>query len=163
MQRTVVRVDISCSKCKKKILKAVSLVPGVDKVEIDEVKGTVAVTGNADPYEIITRIRKRGKDVEVLSIGPPPSKQHDGDGGGQQLRKPDDKEAGGGDNNKKPSVDKSMGGDEMKMDQLTLRMGETAQGWPALVQDQYNHNQIVVVPSYDNPYHYDNNSSCCIM
>ncbi|KAJ9172748.1 hypothetical protein P3X46_015958 [Hevea brasiliensis] len=72
VQRTVLKVDVSCQKCKKKLLKAVSALEGVDKIEVDEGKGTLTVTGNADPYEIIVRTRKAGKHAEVVSIGPPP-------------------------------------------------------------------------------------------
>jgi hypothetical protein len=35
--------------------------------------GTLTVTGDADPYEIIVRTRKAGKFAEVVSIGPPPA------------------------------------------------------------------------------------------
>ncbi|KAM3363093.1 heavy metal-associated isoprenylated plant protein 43 [Capsicum galapagoense] len=72
VQKTVLKVDVSCDKCKKKILKAVSGLPGVEKVEIDEAKGTLSVTGDADPYKVIVRSRKAGKFAEVVSIGPPP-------------------------------------------------------------------------------------------
>ncbi|XP_055804499.1 heavy metal-associated isoprenylated plant protein 43-like [Solanum dulcamara] len=73
VQKTVLKVDVSCDKCKKKILKAVSSLPGVEKIEIDGAKGTLSVTGNADPYEVIVRSRKAGKFAEVISIGPPPA------------------------------------------------------------------------------------------
>lgn len=45
---------------------------GVDKIEIDAAKGTLTVTGDADPVEIITRTRRTGKTAEVVSVGPPP-------------------------------------------------------------------------------------------
>lgn len=48
-------------------------IAGVDKVETDVEKGTLTVTGDADPYEIIVRTRKAGKFAEVVSIGPPPA------------------------------------------------------------------------------------------
>ncbi|XP_009791039.1 heavy metal-associated isoprenylated plant protein 2-like [Nicotiana tabacum] len=73
VQKTVLKVDVSCDKCKKKILKAVSGLPGVEKIEIDGTKGTLSVTGDADPYEVIVRSRKAGKFAEVVSIGPPPA------------------------------------------------------------------------------------------
>ncbi|XP_019182612.1 PREDICTED: heavy metal-associated isoprenylated plant protein 2-like [Ipomoea nil] len=73
VQKTVLKVDISCEKCKKKLLKAVSGVEGVDKIEIDEAKGSLSVTGSCDPYEIIVKIKKTGKFMEVVSIGPPPA------------------------------------------------------------------------------------------
>lgn len=46
-------------------------IEGVEKIEIDGTKGTLSVTGDADPYEVIVRSRKAGKFVEVVSIGPP--------------------------------------------------------------------------------------------
>ncbi|KAJ9540746.1 hypothetical protein OSB04_027252 [Centaurea solstitialis] len=73
VQRTVLKVQLSCEKCKKKILRSVSGLQGVDKIEIDGAKGTVTVTGDADPYEIILRTKKAGKFVEVVTIGPPPA------------------------------------------------------------------------------------------
>ncbi|CAL5324360.1 unnamed protein product [Camellia sinensis] len=85
VQRTVLKVDISCQKCKKKLLRAVSGLRGVDKIEADEAKGTLTVTGDADPYEIILRTRKTGKFSEVVTIGPPPPPPKDG------PKKPDDK------------------------------------------------------------------------
>ncbi|XP_030497258.1 heavy metal-associated isoprenylated plant protein 43-like [Cannabis sativa] len=72
VQKTVLKVDLSCLKCKKKVLKAVSTLEGVDKIEVDGAKGTLSVTGNADPYKIIISARKVGKHADVVSIGPPP-------------------------------------------------------------------------------------------
>ncbi|XP_023749076.2 heavy metal-associated isoprenylated plant protein 43 [Lactuca sativa] len=73
VQRTVLKVQLSCEKSKKRILRSVSGVQGVDKIEMDVAKGTVTVTGDADPYEIILRTKKAGKFVEVVTIGPPPA------------------------------------------------------------------------------------------
>ncbi|XP_015576255.1 heavy metal-associated isoprenylated plant protein 43-like [Ricinus communis] len=72
VQRTVLKVDLSCQRCKKKVLKSVSAIEGVDKIETDEAKGTLTVTGNADPYDIIVSTRKAGKQAEVVTVGPPP-------------------------------------------------------------------------------------------
>ncbi|XP_023003318.1 heavy metal-associated isoprenylated plant protein 43-like [Cucurbita maxima] len=74
--KTVLKLDISCQKCKTKVLKAVTSLEDVDKVETDEAKGTIGVIGKADPYKIVKITRKAvssaGKVVEVVSIGPPP-------------------------------------------------------------------------------------------
>ncbi|XP_075492629.1 heavy metal-associated isoprenylated plant protein 2-like [Primulina tabacum] len=90
IQKTVLRADISCEKCKKKIIKAVSGLQGVDKVEVDGGKGILSVTGNADPYEIIVRSRKAAKFVEVVSVGPPPVPQKQ-----EAQKKPEEKKAEG--------------------------------------------------------------------
>ncbi|XP_068344047.1 heavy metal-associated isoprenylated plant protein 12-like [Pyrus communis] len=71
VQRTVLKVDIHCQKCQRKLLKAVSVLEGVDKLEVDAAKGTLTVTGDCDPYEIIVRTRKACKYAEVVTIGPP--------------------------------------------------------------------------------------------
>ncbi|KAF8410567.1 hypothetical protein HHK36_003098 [Tetracentron sinense] len=86
VQRTVLKVDISCQKCKKKLLRAVSGLEGVDKIEVDVAKSTLTVTGDADPYEVIVRTRKTGKVSEVMSVGPPPPPPKP-----DAAKKPDDK------------------------------------------------------------------------
>nr|GMC54431.1 heavy metal-associated isoprenylated plant protein 43-like [Ipomoea batatas]GMC99026.1 heavy metal-associated isoprenylated plant protein 43-like [Ipomoea batatas]GMD06441.1 heavy metal-associated isoprenylated plant protein 43-like [Ipomoea batatas] len=90
VQKTVLKVDISCEKCKKKLLKAVSGVEGIDKIEIDEAKGSLSVTGSCDPYEMIVKVRKTGKFKEVVSIGPPPAPPKQ-----EAQKKPEDKKAEG--------------------------------------------------------------------
>ncbi|XP_014520551.1 heavy metal-associated isoprenylated plant protein 43 [Vigna radiata var. radiata] len=85
VKKTVLKVDITCAKCKRKLLKTVSSLQGVDKIEADEGKGTLTVTGDADPYDIIVRIRKAGKHAEVVSVGPPPAPPK------QEQKKPEEK------------------------------------------------------------------------
>lgn len=65
-------------------------VVGVDKIEIDEAKGTLSVTGSCDPYEIIVKTRKTGKFTEVVSIGPPPAPPKQ-----DAQKKPEEKKAEG--------------------------------------------------------------------
>ncbi|XP_042482713.1 heavy metal-associated isoprenylated plant protein 12-like [Macadamia integrifolia] len=93
VQRTVLKVDVACQRCKKKLLRAVSGLEGVDKVEVDAAKGTLTVTGKADPYQVAVRARKAtGRYAEVESVGPPPdpkAKQGDGDSkDGSEKAKP---------------------------------------------------------------------------
>ncbi|PON99606.1 Heavy metal-associated domain containing protein [Trema orientale] len=96
VQRTVLRVDLSCLKCKKKLLKAVSTLEGVDKIEVDAAKGTLTVTGNADPYKIIISARKAGKHADVVSVGPPPAPPKPA----EAQKKPTDEKKGGPDQKK---------------------------------------------------------------
>ncbi|KAF5463101.1 hypothetical protein F2P56_019044 [Juglans regia] len=93
VQKTVLKVNIACLKCKKNLLKAVTSLQGVDKVEADAAKGTLTVTGDADPYEIIVRTRKTGKFAEVVSIGAPP-KPGDGQKSNPDGKKPADGQKG---------------------------------------------------------------------
>ncbi|XWS45460.1 hypothetical protein CRYUN_Cryun15aG0138500 [Craigia yunnanensis] len=86
VKKTVLKVDTSCHKCKKKLLKAISGLQGVDKIEVDAAKGTISVTGDADPYEIIVCTRKAGKYVDLVSVGPPPAPPKQ-----ESQKKPEDK------------------------------------------------------------------------
>lgn len=54
----------------------------MNKIEADPEKGTIAVIGVADPYDIIMRLRKAGKKASFVSVGPPPKPEE---------KKPDDK------------------------------------------------------------------------
>ncbi|KAL2906697.1 Heavy metal-associated isoprenylated plant protein 34 [Bienertia sinuspersici] len=85
VHKTVLRVDVSCDKCKREVFGVVSKIEGVNKIEADSEKGTVVVIGEADPYEIITRLRKAGKSASFETVGPPP--KPDGDG---TEKKPND-------------------------------------------------------------------------
>ncbi|GKB59293.1 heavy metal-associated isoprenylated plant protein 43-like protein [Tanacetum coccineum] len=91
VQRTVLKVQLSGDKCKKKILRSVSGLQGVDKIELDVDKGTLTVTGDADPYEIILRTKKAGKFVEVVTIGPPPAPPKKPDEKKPEEKKPPEK------------------------------------------------------------------------
>ncbi|XP_010679772.2 heavy metal-associated isoprenylated plant protein 2 [Beta vulgaris subsp. vulgaris] len=72
VQKTVLKVDVSCERCKQEVFEVVSKVEGVNKIEADIEKGTIAVIGDADPYAIITRLRKAGKSAQFVTVGPPP-------------------------------------------------------------------------------------------
>uniref|UniRef100_A0A7N0UF33 HMA domain-containing protein n=1 Tax=Kalanchoe fedtschenkoi TaxID=63787 RepID=A0A7N0UF33_KALFE len=109
VQKTVLKVDLSCDKCRKKLLKAVTGLEGVDKIELDTAKETITVTGTADPYEIIIRARKAGRYAQVVTIGPPPAPA-------APAKKPEEKK-----DDSKPE-DKKMDGkkDDKKTDTPTI-------------------------------------------
>ncbi|XP_039020993.1 heavy metal-associated isoprenylated plant protein 43-like [Hibiscus syriacus] len=92
VKKTVLKVDISCHKSRKKLLKAISGLQ--DKIEVDGGKRTTSVTGDADPYEIIVRTSKVGKHVDlhegglrVLHVRPPPQPPK------EPQKKPEEKKA----------------------------------------------------------------------
>ncbi|KAL8143384.1 hypothetical protein V2J09_016416 [Rumex salicifolius] len=67
---TVLKVSITCDKCKVKLLKAVAGIEGVNKIETDGEKSTLTVVGVADPHAIVSCARKVGP-VEIVSIADP--------------------------------------------------------------------------------------------
>ncbi|XP_074308914.1 uncharacterized protein LOC141643600 [Silene latifolia] len=72
VHKTVLKVDVSCEKCKQEVFSIVSGLEGVNKMEADTEKDTLTIIGDADPYAIITCLRKAGKKAQFISVGPPP-------------------------------------------------------------------------------------------
>ncbi|PRQ27083.1 putative heavy metal-associated domain, HMA [Rosa chinensis] len=70
-KKTVVSVELLCSKCRKKVMKLVATVEGITSIVLDPSKNTVTVTGEADPVKVIHKVRKFRKSASVVSIGPP--------------------------------------------------------------------------------------------
>ncbi|KAF8012637.1 hypothetical protein BT93_I0714 [Corymbia citriodora subsp. variegata] len=91
VKKTVLKVSIPCEKCKKKLLKAVSTLEGVDKIEVDSSKGMLTVTGDVDPYDVVLRARKAGKYAEIVSIGPPPPPPKQDEKKKPEEKKPEEK------------------------------------------------------------------------
>ncbi|KAA8539166.1 hypothetical protein F0562_025858 [Nyssa sinensis] len=70
-QKIELKVNIWCQKCKTDVLKAVAKLGGIDQVSVDAEKGTLTVIGEVDPVLVAIRLRKKGKEVEIISVGPP--------------------------------------------------------------------------------------------
>ncbi|KAH9606453.1 hypothetical protein KSS87_002851 [Heliosperma pusillum] len=75
VQKTVLKVDVSCERCKQQVFSIVSGLEGVNKLEADPEKNTLMIIGDADPYAIIKCLRKAGKNAQFVSVGPPPPKE----------------------------------------------------------------------------------------
>ncbi|GLJ20134.1 hypothetical protein SUGI_0365510 [Cryptomeria japonica] len=72
---TVVSVEISCCKCKKKVMKIAAGIPGVESIAVDVSKNTLTVIGEVDPVELAKKIRKFKKRANIISVGPPEKKK----------------------------------------------------------------------------------------
>lgn len=77
LQKTVVSVDLLCSKCRKKVMKLISTVEGINSIVLDPSKNTVTVIGEADPVCIIKKVRKFRSSAQIISIGPPKEEKKD--------------------------------------------------------------------------------------
>ncbi|KAF7138482.1 hypothetical protein RHSIM_Rhsim07G0216600 [Rhododendron simsii] len=44
---------------------------GIDEISVDSEKGIVTVIGDVDPVKVTDQIRKAGKIVDIISVGPP--------------------------------------------------------------------------------------------
>ncbi|KAL1823366.1 hypothetical protein ACET3Z_010144 [Daucus carota] len=70
-KKTVVSVDLLCSKCRKKVMKLISSIEGINSIVLDPSKNTVTVIGESDPVCIIKQVRKFRSTAQIMSIGPP--------------------------------------------------------------------------------------------
>jgi hypothetical protein len=59
---------------------------------VDQEKSTIAVTGNADPVDVVTRARKTAKWADIVSIGPPPKPEEKKNGEKKTDEKTKDEE-----------------------------------------------------------------------
>ncbi|KAL3505320.1 hypothetical protein ACH5RR_035161 [Cinchona calisaya] len=69
--KTVVSVDLLCSKCRMKVMSLISKLEGITSIVLDPSKRTVTVIGEADPVCIIKQVRKFRRTAQITSIGPP--------------------------------------------------------------------------------------------
>ncbi|TKY57689.1 inositol-pentakisphosphate 2-kinase [Spatholobus suberectus] len=70
-KKTVVSVELRCSRCRQKVMKLIATVEGITSIVLDPDKNTVTVIGEADPVRIIKNVRKFRKSATIVSIGPP--------------------------------------------------------------------------------------------
>ncbi|GMY22195.1 heavy metal-associated isoprenylated plant protein 2-like [Fagus crenata] len=71
MKKIVIKVSINCQICKTQVLKAVTKLPGIDKVSVDGEKGVLTVIGDVDPVLVVKKLKKIGKAADIISVGPP--------------------------------------------------------------------------------------------
>ncbi|KAF7140068.1 hypothetical protein RHSIM_Rhsim06G0029400 [Rhododendron simsii] len=76
-KKTVVSVDLLCSKCRLKVMKLISTIEGINSIALDPSKNTVTVIGEADPVCIIKKVRKFRRSAQITSIGPPKEEKKD--------------------------------------------------------------------------------------
>ncbi|CAL9154145.1 unnamed protein product, partial [Musa hybrid cultivar] len=67
LQACVLKVNICCDGCQKKVKKLLQKIEGVYTTTIDAEERKVTVTGNVDPAVLITKLRKAGKHARLWS------------------------------------------------------------------------------------------------
>uniref|UniRef100_A0A5B6ZYN0 HMA domain-containing protein n=1 Tax=Davidia involucrata TaxID=16924 RepID=A0A5B6ZYN0_DAVIN len=83
----VLKFDMHCEGCAKKVKRAVRHIDGVETVKADTASNKLTVTGNVDPGTILAKVEEKiKKKVELVS-----STQPKKDGGGGGDKKPDEK------------------------------------------------------------------------
>ncbi|KAK1650245.1 hypothetical protein QYE76_068050 [Lolium multiflorum] len=89
----VLRVDLHCDGCARKVVKAIRAAQGVEGVAADVAGGTVTVTGKgADPWDLKDRIESK-THRPVAFVNPPAPKKKANDGAADGKKLPDDDKA----------------------------------------------------------------------
>uniref|UniRef100_A0ACD5X2D5 Uncharacterized protein n=1 Tax=Avena sativa TaxID=4498 RepID=A0ACD5X2D5_AVESA len=89
----VLRVDLHCDGCARKVVKAIRAAQGVEGVAADVAGGTVTVTGKgADPWDLKDRIESKTRRP-VAFVNPPAPKKKTNDGAADGKKLPDDNRA----------------------------------------------------------------------
>ncbi|KAK4386381.1 Heavy metal-associated isoprenylated plant protein 3 [Sesamum angolense] len=84
----VLKLDLHCEGCAKKVRRSVSHFEGVEKVKAECEAKKLTVTGNVDPSWLRERVEtKTKKKVELISPQPQPQPPKDGGGGGAAADK----------------------------------------------------------------------------
>lgn len=90
----VLKLDLHCKGCSKKVKRAVSHFEGVVDVKADATSNKLTVTGSVDPTNLRDRVEgKTGKKVEILSPQTPAKTDSAGGGKGGDSKKAADKTA----------------------------------------------------------------------
>ncbi|KAJ8537765.1 hypothetical protein K7X08_014305 [Anisodus acutangulus] len=85
----VLKLDLHCEGCAKKVKRSIRHFEGVEEVKADCGSGKLTVKGNVDPTWLKDKVAsKTKKKVELVS---PPPKKDDGGGGGGGDKKSDEK------------------------------------------------------------------------
>eukprot|EP00268_Persea_americana_P029360 TRINITY_DN283_c0_g1_i3.p1 TRINITY_DN283_c0_g1~~TRINITY_DN283_c0_g1_i3.p1 ORF type:complete len:288 (+),score=85.99 TRINITY_DN283_c0_g1_i3:410-1273(+) len=88
----VLKVDMHCEGCAKKVKRAVKGFDGVQEVKGDSSNNKLTVVGKVDPDKIRERIEQETKKKVVL-VSPLPKKDKEGSGGGEKKADEKDKKA----------------------------------------------------------------------
>ncbi|PPD81863.1 hypothetical protein GOBAR_DD21220 [Gossypium barbadense] len=66
-KKTILSVELLCPKCRQKVMHVISELVGITSITLDPSKNTVMVTGEADPFKIIKKVRKFRKHASINS------------------------------------------------------------------------------------------------
>ncbi|GJN26153.1 hypothetical protein PR202_gb14062 [Eleusine coracana subsp. coracana] len=144
-KRTVLKVDTSCAKCKRKVLQAVSGLQGVDKIEVDSENSTMTVTGSVDPVEVIVQARKAGKRASVVTVGPPPKPAEEKKPAQQQKKAADEEKKPEQPQQQKKAEEKKSADAERKAPEqpATVFVHHVPASWPCAPHAPMYHERVV--------------------
>ncbi|XP_073156666.1 heavy metal-associated isoprenylated plant protein 39-like [Henckelia pumila] len=70
MKKFVLRLDLADLDDKRRALKTVSTLAGIDEISIDIKGKKLMVIGTVDPVTVVSKLRKKNWPADIISVGP---------------------------------------------------------------------------------------------
>lgn len=70
LQMIVLKANVDCPGCKRKMMQIIACVEGVESIAVDYEKMKLTVIGSLDPVNLMATLRRKGRHSELLSVGP---------------------------------------------------------------------------------------------
>ncbi|CAN8241820.1 unnamed protein product [Cochlearia groenlandica] len=70
IQKMVVKMDVYDNKSKKRVIETVAKCPGITTITMDTKEGKLTVIGDLNIMEILSKLERRWRNLEMLTFGP---------------------------------------------------------------------------------------------
>ncbi|KAL3615674.1 hypothetical protein CASFOL_041335 [Castilleja foliolosa] len=70
MKKFVVKLDLQDNGDKRRALKTVAALSGIDEITIDAKAKKLTVIGTVDPVTVVSKLRKKNWPTDIISVGP---------------------------------------------------------------------------------------------
>ncbi|KAK1376818.1 HMA domain-containing protein [Heracleum sosnowskyi] len=70
MKKFILKLEVEDGRDKRKAMKIVSTLPGIDMISMDMKDKKLTITGTVDPVSVVSKLRKFWKSTDIISVGP---------------------------------------------------------------------------------------------